>query len=74
MPRPSIVINPESARQIYLVAGLVWVRRKTGKCKKPARPGRPSGSTHDPDDLGKLGRDPVFVIHKLPFTKSKLDP
>jgi hypothetical protein len=53
------------------VAGPVRVRRKTGKCKKPARPG---GLTHDPRDPGKPGRDPVFVMHKLSFVKSKLDP
>jgi len=56
------------------VAGPVRVRRKTGKCKKPARPGRPGGSTHDPDNPCKPGRDPAFVMHKLPFAKSKLNP
>jgi len=70
----SIVIKPGSARWVDPVAGPVQVRRKTGKCKKPARPGRPGGLTHDPRDPGKPGRDPVFVMHKLSFVKSKLDP
>jgi hypothetical protein len=67
----SIVIKPGQARWVDPVAGPVRVRRKTGKCKKPARPG---GLTHDPRDPGKPGRDPVFVMHKLSFVKSKLDP
>jgi hypothetical protein len=69
-----IVIKPGPAWRVDPVSGPVWVRKKTGKCKKPARPGRPDGSTHDPGDPGKPRRDPTFVMHQLPFTKSKLDP
>jgi hypothetical protein len=38
--------------------------QKTGKTR----------STQDQSDPGKPGRDPAFVMHKLPFAKSKLDP
>jgi len=69
-----IVIKPGPARRVDPVAGPVRVRKKTGECKKPARPGRPGGSTHDPGDPGKPRRDPEFVMHQLPFAKSKLDP
>jgi hypothetical protein len=75
----TIVIKPGPVWRVNSGTGrpggwTVRVRRKTGKYKKPAIPGRPGESTHDPGDPSKPGRDPMFVMHKLLFVKSKLDP
>ena len=58
--KKTIVIKPEPARRVNLVAGPVRVCQKTGRCNDPAKPDRTSGSTHDPGDLGKPERDPIF--------------
>jgi hypothetical protein len=39
----TLVIKPGPTRQVDPVDGLVRVRKKTGQCKNPIKPGQPDG-------------------------------
>jgi len=62
-----IVIKPELAQRVDPRAGPVRVCQKTGQCNNPAKLSRPGGSTHDPVDPVRPGRDPVFFFSNVGF-------